>query len=192
MSSFQRVPYGIHPGNVYYQDIDFPIIIRTTGPGRPVITTVKDDIQAPLWLVDDNLQIEGQEVVHAYKEGSTIQWHVHMINFQTDTTDRYVKWQVKWFWGNANGPDATVIEPLSDTITTVSDDMLIPANSPQAMFAREIAMVEMPDMMIGAHIWARLTRVAATGAAPTGDIFLSMLQAHIACDTPGSTGIFTK
>jgi hypothetical protein len=184
--SFQRVPYGIHPAGTYWQDIDFPIIVRTTGAGRPVLTVVKGAIEAPLWVVNDNLQIEGQEIVHAYKEGSTIQWHIHMITASTDITDRFVKWSIEWVWGNANSP-------LSDTITTVSDDLLIPANTPdRSMIVREIEQVEMPTMEIGAHIWARLTRVAADGTAPTGNVFASMLQLHVECDSPGSTGIFTK
>ena len=186
MSSFQRVPYGIHPVSSYWQDVDFPIIVRTTGVGRPVLTAVRGNIEAPLWAVNDNLQIEGQEIVHSYKEGSTIQWHIHMITAGTEATDAYVKWQIEWVWGNANSA-------LSDTITTTSDDLLIAADTPdRSMIVREIKQIAMPTMNIGAHIWARLTRVAADGTAPAGNVFASMLQLHIECDSPGSTGIFTK
>ena len=184
--SFQQVPYGIHPVASYWQDIDFPLIVRTTGVGRPVLTAVRGNVEAPLWAVNDNLNIEGQEIIHAYKEGSTIQWHIHMITAGTEATDAYVKWQVEWVWGNANSA-------LSDTITTTSADLLIPADTPdRSMIVREIAQVEMPTMNIGAHIWSRLTRVAADGAAPSDDVFASMLQLHVECDSPGSREVFTK
>ena len=186
MSSFQRVPYGIHPSSTYWEDIDFPIIIRAAAVNRPVLATVKGNIEAPQWAVNDFVQIEGQEIIHGYKEGSTIQWHLHMITAGTEATDAYVKWQIEWVWGNANSA-------LSDTITTTSDDLLIPADTPdRAMIVREIKQVAMPTMKIGAHIWARLTRVAADGDAPAANPFASMLQLHIECDSPGSTGIFTK
>jgi len=123
---------------------------------------------------------------NGYKEGSAIQWHIHIITAGTDTEDRFVNWQVDWTWANVN-------DPLSDVITTTSGDMLIPANTPAGtMFAREIELVEMPTMKIAAHIWARLTRIASTGAAPTDDIFASMLQLHVECDSTGSTEIFEK
>lgn len=186
MSSFQRVPYGIHPTSTYWEDIDFPIIVRTTGVGRPVLTAVKGAIEAPLWAVGDNLQIEGQEIIHGYKEGSPIQWHIHMITAGTDPEDRFVNWQIEWTWANINGP-------LTDSIITTSGDMTIPANTPdRTAIAREIELVDMPDMNIAAHIWARLTRIASTGLAPSDEIFASMLQIHIECDTPGSTEAFAK
>jgi hypothetical protein len=186
MSSFQSVPYGIHPVSTYWVDIDFPIIVRTTGGNRPVMTDIQGGVEAPLWAVNSTLNIEGQEIIHPYKEGSPIQWHLHSITGGTDTTDRYVKFTIDWFWANSN-------TKLSDTITTTSPELLIPANTAdRTMIPYEIEMKEMPDLKIGAHIWARLTRIAATGTAPTADLFVSMLQLHVECDTPGSTETFTK
>lgn len=169
-----------------YVDIDFPIIVRTTGVGRPVLTTLTGNIEAPLWAVNDNLQIEGQEIIHGYKEASAIQWHIHMLTNGVDVTDRYVAWGVEWAWALPNGQ-------LTSAITTTSGDLVIPANTPdRTHLIRQIALVEMPTMTIATHIWARLTRIASVGTAPTEDIFASMLQLHIDCDTYGSGEIVSK
>jgi hypothetical protein len=169
-----------------YVDIDFPIIIRTTGPNRPTLETLVGNIEAPRWAVNAFTSIEGQEIVHGYKEGTAIQWHVHMVTNGTNVDDRFVRWEIEWTWANAN-------QPLSSVITTTSADLLIPADTPdRSALVREIAIIEMPTMTIGAHIWARLRRIAATGAAPTGDPFLTMLQLHIDCDTYGSAELNSK
>ena len=175
-----RFPQG------FWVDIDFPLIIRTTGANRPVLTALRGNIEAPLWIVDDVLNIEGQEVIHGYQEGTPIQWHLHLITFGTNVDARYVKFEVEWCWTNSNGV-------LTDAIVTTSPELLIPADTPaRTMIVRQIAIVEMPTLEIGAHIYARLKRVAATGTAPTGDIFCSMLQLHVLCDSVGTVAMTTK
>jgi hypothetical protein len=154
-------------------DIDFPLIIRTTGANRPVLTVVRGNVEAPLWAVNDFVHIEGQEIIHGYLAGSDIQWHVHMITAGTNADDRYVNLEVEWVWANPQNE-------LSATITTTSGDLLIPANTPdRTMLVRQIALVSVPTMVEGAHVWARLRRIASTGAAPTGGVFISMLQLHV-------------
>ena len=162
-----------------YVDIDFPIIIRTTGGGRPSFATLTGDLTAPQWAVGNWLQIEGQEIVHGYKEGTPIQWHAHVLTGGVDVVDRYFRLEVKWAWVNAFGQ-------LSAQITTTSPDLLIPANTgDRTMIPVVIDLVDMPTMEFGAHTWARLERVAAVGTAPTADIFLSMLQLHVDTDKYG-------
>ena len=39
---------------------------------------------------------------------------------------------------------------------------------------------------IGSQVYARLQRLATTGAAPASDPWVTMLQAHLECDTMGS------
>jgi len=45
---------------------------------------------------------------------------------------------------------------------------------------------------IGGHCVARLKRITSTGAAPTANPFIPMLQEHIQCDTVGSREIISK
>lgn len=64
---------------------------------------------------------------------------------------------------------------------------MIPANTPDRTHRIvPIGVVPLPTGKIGAQIYPRLSRVAATGTAPTNDPFITMLQVHIECDTPGS------
>lgn len=162
-----------------YVDIDFPIIIRDTGPSRPVVTTIVGNLAAPQWDVNDWVQIEDQEMIHGWREASQVQWHVHLLTAGTDVTDRYVRYEVEWAWANAFGQ-------LSSAIITTSPDILIPANTPdRTHLPAVIAMVDLPTMDRGAHIYARLQRVASVGTAPTTDIFCSMLQLHVDTDSYG-------
>lgn len=169
-----------------WRDIDFPIIIRTTGANIPVLTTLKGNITAPIWQVNDFNVCEVQEMVHEWQEGSEFQWHIHIVTNGLDGTDRYLRFEVEWFWANINGT-------LSSTIITTSPDLLIPANTPSlTMKPFEIARITLPTMKIAAHVYARLKRVASVGAAPTLNPYCSMLQMHVLCDTLGSRQIMTK
>lgn len=167
-----------------WQDIDFPIIIRTTGSNIPTLTTLQGNVTAPRWNVNDFSVCEGQELVHQWKEGSEIQWHVHMVTNGLDATERFVKWEIEWFWASPNGV-------ISSTITDTAE-VSIPANTPnKTMIIRQIALSTI-GATIGGHIWARLRRIASTGAAPTNSPWCSMLQIHIECDTVGSRDRTTK
>jgi hypothetical protein len=175
-----------HGDGTQWVDIDFPIELRSTGSNRPNPTTLVGDVLAPTWAIGDNLELEDQEIIHGYMEGSDIIWHVHLVTNGTDVTDRYVKWRVTWAWANPNSA-------ISAQIVTESDDILIPANTPdRTHFPRNIATISLPDLRIGAHIWARLDRIAATGTAPTGNVFCSALQLHVECDSTGSRLVTTK
>lgn len=74
-----------------WQDIDFPIIIRTTGTNIPTLQPIQGNVTVPQWGVNDFNVCEGQELVHGWKEGSTMYWHCHVITNGTDVTDRYLK-----------------------------------------------------------------------------------------------------
>ena len=175
-----------HGDGTQWVDIDFPLELRATGANRPIATTLVGNILAPAWAVGDNLELEDQEIIHGYMEGSDIIWHVHLATNGVDTTDRYVKWRVTWAWANANSP-------ISEQIVTESPDILIPANTPdRTHLPRNIATISLPELQIGAHIWARLDRIASAGTAPTGNVFCSALQLHVECDSTGSRLVTTK
>jgi hypothetical protein len=168
-----------------WQDIDFPIIIRTTGANIPTLATLKGNITAPQWGVNDFSVCEGQEMIHAWREGSEVQWHVHVVTGGTDTSDRYIRFEIEWTWAAFNGA-------LPTTTTTTSADLLIPANTAdRTHLIFEISKVTFAGT-IGSHVWARLKRVAAAGTAPTANPFCSMMQMHVECDTVGSRSISTK
>ena len=53
-----------------WEDIDFPIVIRTTGSNVPTQTTFISDITAPLWHTNDYASLEGREIPHCAKLGA--------------------------------------------------------------------------------------------------------------------------
>jgi hypothetical protein len=174
-----------HGTATVWKDIDFPIIIRNTGTGIPSLVDVQDGLTLPQWQVNDTNMLDGKEFSHPWKEGSTIRWHLHMITNGVDVTDRYVKFEVKWMWAN---PDSQ----LSSTITQ-SYEYTIPANTPtKTHLLVPIYQWTPVGGRIAGHVYPRLTRITSSGAAPTNDPFVTMLQMHIECDTVGSREYQTK
>lgn len=170
---------------LYWRDIDFPILIRSTGTNIPTLETLQGNITAPQWQVNDFNVCEGQELVHEWKEGSQVNWHIHMITNGTDTTDRFVKWEIEWFWVNGN-------DVISAT-DTQSYEYTIPANTPdKKMIIVPIYQWTPTNAKIAGHVYARLRRIASTGTAPTNNPWCTMLQLHIQCDTLGSRTISAK
>jgi len=100
-------------------DVDFPIIIRSTGPNIPVLSAIQGNVTAPQWAVSDFSVCEGQELIHGWKEGSPIQWHVHILTNGTDTTDRFLRFELEWVY-------ADIMGNLSSTIITTSTDFFNP------------------------------------------------------------------
>lgn len=172
--------------NDEWVDIDHPIIIRTTGVGIPTLATLNGNITMPRWQVGDVNVCESQEFVHAWKEGTECQWHVHLTTNGLDGTDRYVKFTLEYGYVDVGG--AWTFPAL-----LTSPELLIPANTPdRTMLIFELGRFTPSSLNIGAHSVARLQRVAAVGAAPTNDPFVAMLQAHVQVNTLGSRTISAK
>ena len=168
-----------------YADIDFPIIIRTIGPGQPILTTFNGNLLMPQWKVGDFNMCESQELIHEWKEGTQVNWHLHYTTNGTDATDRYVKFELEYAY-TING---TWTFPSIFT----TDDILIPANTPdKTQIIMPITTFTPSDSKISDHILPRLKRVASAGAAPSGDPWIPMLQVHILKDSVGSREIGTK
>jgi hypothetical protein len=166
-------------------DIDFPIFIRSAGLNIPSLTIVQGNITAPQWQVNDFNVCEGQELIHSWEEGTQVSWHAHVITNGTNVNDRFVNWEVEWFWVNVGGQISA-----TDTKTY---EMTIPANTPdKTMLIAPIHAWTPTAGKIAAHVFARLRRIASIGTAPTGDPWCTMLQLHVKQDTTGSRLLFIK
>ena len=169
-----------------WQDIDFPIIIRTTGTGIPTLVAINGNITMPQWAVNDYNICESQEFVHQWKEGSACSWHVHLTSNGLDATNRYVRFEVEYGWVVPNGA-------WTWAATLDSGDLLIPASTTdKTMFILALGSFTPSGGKIGGHVVARLKRIAATGTAPSNNPWVPMLQLHIECDTTGSRAMTTK
>jgi hypothetical protein len=168
-----------------WTDIDFPIIIRTTGPNIPTLQTLNGNITMPQWAVNAFNVCESQEFVHGWKEGSPVFWHLHLTTNGVDATDRFVRFTVEYGYVDVMGQ--WVFPAVLN-----SGDILIPANTPtRTMMIMPLGSFT-PPIKIGGHSVARLVRVASTGAAPTNNPWIPMLQQHIQLDTLGSRTIGAK
>jgi len=166
-------------------DIDFPIIIRTAGVGIPTLTTLNGNITMPQWQANDFNVCESQEMIHGWKEGSEVFWHVHLTTNGLDATNRYMRFEVQYGYA---GVDGVWVFPA--TLTTA--DILIPANTPsKTMMIMSLGSFT-PPIKIGGHVVARLKRIASVGAAPTANPWIPMMQLHVQLDTLGSRTIGNK
>lgn len=168
-----------------WTDIDFPIIIRTTGAGIPTQSTFNGNLTMPQWAVNDFNMCESQEFIHAWAEGTTCYWHIHYTTNGLDATDRYVRFELEYAY-SVNG-----VWTFPAVFT--SSDILIPANTPdKKQIIMPITNFTPTGAKIGDHCLARLKRVAAVGTAPSGNPWIPMLQMHIQEDTIGSRAMTTK
>ena len=185
-TEFESTGFQKNVGNaIYWRDIDFPIVVRTTGANIPSYQTIQGNLTTPRWAVNDFYQCDVQEMVHEWKEGSTCYWHLHMITNGTDTTNRFVKWEVEYTYVNVGG------QLVTNTANTF--EVTIPANTAsKTMILVSISNFTPTTLLIGGHVYARLRRIASTGTAPTNDPFCGMLQLHVQCDTLGSRSMSAK
>lgn len=183
-----------------WKDIDFPIIIRTTGVGIPTLTTVLGNLTMPQWAISDFNMCEIQEIVHEWEQGTSINWHIHIVTAVQDATDRYLNWEVEFNYANIYVPSVGMAYSAdmswqgTNTVVT-SGNSIIPANTPiRTNIIIPINTWAYTAGKIGAHVSARLRRIAVTGgvAEPTVAPFCGMLQMHVLCDTMGSRLIGTK
>lgn len=166
-------------------DIDFPIIIRTVGPNIPTLAALNGNITMPQWQVNDYNVCESQELIHGWKEGSAVYWHLHLTTNGLDAADKYVRFEVEYGYADVNG-----VWVFPAVLTTA--DLLIPGGTTSKTQLIMTLGSFTPPIKIGGHVVARLKRVAAAGAAPTLNPWIPMLQLHVQVDTVGSRTIGSK
>lgn len=175
-----------HGSAKYWRDIDFPIIIRTTGTGIPTLTTFNGNLTMPQWQVGDFNMCESQEFVHAWEEGSRCYWHIHLNTNGLDVDNRYVRFELEYGYTDTNS-----LWTFPVVVTT--NDILIPANTPsKTQIIMSITDFLPTDTRIGGHAIARLKRIASIGNAPSAEPWIPMLQLHVLCDGNGSRNMTSK
>jgi hypothetical protein len=164
-----------------YNDIDFPLIVKTTGANLPTRTAIAGNVFGYIYAVNDCLDIDSTELHHGAKAGSTLsKFHVHIVTNGLDTTARYVRFTFEYLHANFGGVMAGA--------TVGAIDLLIPANTPD----RTHLIFDIGDytnLNAGSQIVGRFCRVAATGAAPTNNPFVLKFQLHSEFDKLGTNNI---
>jgi len=167
-----------------WKDTMFPMAPpKTTGAGNPTLTTYNGNMRGYSFAVNDAHDFDPQEMTHDAKVGSTATWHVHWLSRSNDGTERAVNWQLEY-----------AIEPSSGALaapTTINIEVAILAGTAANTVQRDnIGTFVIPA--IARLAYARITRIAAVGTAPSVDPILAALHFHYEIDTVGSREILTK
>lgn len=180
--------YGRLITNLAWDDLNFPIIPRATGSTIATYTAIDAGglLLYPQWQEGDFHVCDSNELPHSWAEGTNISWHLHLIANGLEAVDKFMKWELTWAIADVN-------EVLEERPTITTDDITIPANTAsKTMLIQPLASISLAGYRIGAHIYPRLKRVTATGAAPAANPWVAMLQAHFQMDTIGSSQIASK
>lgn len=164
-----------------FNDIVCPLIVRTTGVGRPTLATMVGNIQQYTFAVNAYAEIEAIDLPHSWKEGSEVEIHVHWATGGlNDATVRGVKWEIEYAYAGMTGAYTTA--------TTDSAEAVIAANEPAGTLHYTTVDTFIPTgYTIGTQMVLRLKRIASvTNTAPAADPFALAVGVHIEQDTIGS------
>ena len=165
-----------------------PIIGAKLGATAPTLATFISDVEQYTFDATNDYVIGATELIHGWKEGTTIYPHIHWATNGSEGTAKGVKWQLKYtiadYMGNFSAQ------------ATLTVDIPIPAGTADRKhfisgFTPTIAGT---NYHIGTYILWRLERVATAeaGGEPAADPFALALGIHVECDTTGSRALFTK
>lgn len=161
------------------------MLASKVGATAPTETTFVGNLKQYTFGVNDFVNSQ-TEVLHGYKEGSDMQFHVHIVTNGLDATDRAVKYEIEYWIANIDGS--------SSSTTTITEEFTIPANTPDRthFYFDWSTWIPGTGIKIGAYICCRFRRITATGTAPTNNPFVIALGVHHEKDTIGSRVEHTK
>jgi hypothetical protein len=163
------------------------------GAGVPVRNTLVGNIVKDQFAVNDALQMQSQEALHGWKQGTDIRVHIHWaLGAANNATVRGVKWEIEWSW--ANPVESGVGVTAFSSVSTQSMEFVVAANEPdRTHHVGEIYIIPGAGFLIGSQIIIRLKRIASvTNTAPAADPFLISFGIHYQADTDGSSSVFVK
>jgi hypothetical protein len=176
---------------VVYNDIYLDIQPKSTGAGKPTLSTFSGNIQKYTFAINDITELGTNELLHDWKEGTAIELHVHWASNGTDASDRYVKWEIDYTWANTVSAGGTTAFAAA---TTVSAETTIPTstNVDKTHYYTSIATFTPTGGKIGAALLLSLKRIAASSTAPTNNPWCLMVGVHYQIDTIGSRSTSSK
>lgn len=163
-----------------YNDLQSALITgKVGGANIPTWATVVGNLSQYRFAVNDYIEVMSQELLHNWKEGTTIDFHLHWISNGLEAIDTAVKWEVEYSFANPNG--------TFSSSTTISHEETIPANTAdKTHFLTNVGTYTPSSGVIGSYVISRIRRIAATGTAPNANPFAMALGIHYQIDTLGS------
>lgn len=169
-----------------YNDLQFAISSGRVGVSNaPSWTNLIGNLSEYTFAVNDFIDLGSQEIPHSYKEGSTVEIHIHWATNGTNTDNRAVKWEIEYSIQNdtyVNGIGVPFSIP-----TVITAETTIPANTPTKTGCyTSIGVINDPSLKFGSQIKMRLRRITSTGTAPTNNPYALQVGIHFEADTLGS------
>ena len=125
------------------------------------------------------------ELAHSYKDGATIEFHIHGAVNGADGTDRTIKFEVEYSIADAQ-PESGFGDVYPAT-TTINAELTIPASTTDlTAFTIDIGDNTSGNFVQGAIVKGRVRRIASSGTEPTADPFLTEVGIHLESDTIGT------
>jgi hypothetical protein len=138
--------------------------------------------------VDDKIQLEANEPMHGWKEGTVGSAHLHFClkTAQTSGANQYAKFELIFAYSDYNGiwaeQAALTAETTIPTATAAKQSYLLSMGS-----------VTLTGLHLGSQITCRARRIAATGGTEyADDVYITQVGVHLECDTLGSRTVSSK
>jgi hypothetical protein len=154
---------------------------------RPTRSVFIANLVGYTFAVDDFLYPSDINITPKYEEGTDLGVYVKWATNGTDGSDRFVKWEVIYSIGNANGDFSA--ETTIDAEGQI--DSGAGAGNPNQILTL-IGTIDGSALEIGSTLKMRVTRKTAVGAAPSNDPFGLSVGIKPECNTIGSRQQFVK
>lgn len=139
------------------------------------------------FAVNDHIDLQCNEVFHRWKEGSTVEFHLHATTKTANSTgsNRYVKFTLYIAYADTSEVWTETSLPIELTIPTGTAAM--------THFIVDLGDVAFTNQKIGCQVKLRIKRIAATGGTEYGsNIFITQVGSHLQQDTLGSRTEYLK
>ena len=158
-----------------------PITAAKLGSTAPTLTTFVTDIEQYTFDATNDYVIGSTEIIHRWKEGTTIHPHVHFASNGSEGTAKGVQWQLSWSVGD-------VSEAFSAQTVSVIDVEIPASTADRTHFLSNFTpTINGTDLKIGAYILWRFERIATDHAngEPVANPFSLAVGFHAEQDTIG-------
>lgn len=177
-----------------WEDVNWNVMQgRTEATNIPNFIPMVGNIYGNCFSVNNVIQLGVIEIPHSWKEGSTIEAHVHWATSGAAATNgpKNVAWSLEYSWANM---DNTSISTGFPATTIISGNTVMPANTYPALthVYTSLGTITLTNGKVGAGLVGRLRRLTATGTAPTGNPFALQVGLHYEQDTMGSRTTSSK
>ena len=125
------------------------------------------------------------EIAHSYKEGSTIEFHVHGATNGLEGVDKTIKFEIEYELVN-NQTSGSFGDAYTGTTIINGEITISAATADKTSWVISSGTDTTGNILQAATLIGRVRRIASTGTEPASDPFVMQVGVHIEEDTVGS------